>query len=162
MINWFKKKTPRTWTFGNKPDVKWFATNKSKLDMTTFCKIALTQVLNIENVELIVVTNDKMITRFDSNDIEMQALLQGYPEKHQYRLTLHSRIGMASLCSIVCHELIHLKQYEKGELKLVSGGAMWKGKFYEKETPYMERPWEKEANCDMYKLEKKVKELYYE
>lgn len=162
MINWFKKKTPRQWTFGDKPFVLWGASNKCNYDMTTFVKIALTQVLGIINVDLTIVTNDRLISNFDSNDIEMQALLQGEPEKHRYRLILHSRIGVASLASIVCHELIHLKQYEKGELKLVKGGAKWKDKFYEKTTPYMDRPWEKEANGNMYKLEKQVKELYYE
>lgn len=162
MINWFKKKTPRTWKFGDNPKVHWLATNRSKYDMTTFCKIILTQLLKIEDVELVVLTNDKVISKFDSSDIEMQALLQGVPERHQYRLTLHSRINQSMLTAIICHEMIHLKQYEKGELKLVHGGATWNGKFYEKGTPYFDRPWEIEANDKMYELEKDALKLYYE
>lgn len=158
----FKKKTPREWTFGEQPVVHWMSKNKAKQNMEIFCKIALTQILNIADVELIVVTNDKMITRFDSSDIEMQALLQGIPESKKYRLTLHSKISPSNLSRIVCHELIHLKQYVVGDLRLVEGGAMWKGRFYKKETPYMERPWEIEANAEMNKLEKKVNDLYYE
>lgn len=158
----FKKKTPREWTFGEQPVVHWIVSNKVKQDMLTFCKIALTQILKIENVELVVVTNDKMISRFDSSDIEMQAILQGVPEEHRYRLTLHSRISPSMIPVIVCHELIHLKQYEKGELRIVEGGAKWNGKFYEKDTPYAKRPWEIEANADMYKLERQINKLYYE
>ena len=92
--------------------------------MTVFCKLALTQILNIKDVMLTIVTKDDLITHFDSDNLEFQALLQGHSELHQYRLVLHSRIYPGELAQIICHELIHLKQYEKGELKLVKGGAM--------------------------------------
>ena len=158
----FKKKTPREWTFGDKPIVIWAATNRVKFDMGTMVKLILTQILGLEDIELVVITNDRAISKFDSNDLEFQAVLQADPEKHKYRLTYHSKAGAANILSILCHEMIHLKQYDKGELKLVKGGAIWKGQFYGKETPYFDRPWEIEANADMYKIEKKVKELYYE
>lgn len=158
----FKKKIPREWTFGDKPSVIWAATNNVKLDMLTATKIILSEILKISNVDLVVVTNDKAISKFDSNDLEFQAMLQADPEKHKYRLTYHSRAGAANMLSILCHEMVHLKQYDKGELKLVKGGAMWKGQFYDKDTPYFDRPWEREANAEMGKIEKKVKELYYE
>lgn len=162
MINWFKKKTPREWTFGEKPSVIWAATNKVKLDMLTATKIILTEILKVPNIDLVVITNDRAISKFDSNNLEFQAILQADPEKHKYRLTYHSRTGAADMLMILCHEMVHLKQYDKGELKLVKGGAEWKGKFYEKETPYFDRPWEREANIEMRKIEKQVKELYYE
>lgn len=162
MINWFKKKTPKEWTFGDKPTVTWAAKNKVKFDMTTMAKLILTQILGLENIDLVVITNDRAITRFDTNDLELQAILQADADRHRYRLTYHSKVGTANILPILCHEMIHLKQYDKGELKLVKGGAMWKGVFYDKETPYFERPWEIEANDDMRKIEKKVKELYYE
>ena len=161
-MGWLKKKTPREWTFGDKPTVLWYATNKTKFDMTTMAKLILTQILGLENIELVVITKDSAISKYDSADLEMQAILQAVPEQHRYKLTYHSRVSASSMLSILCHEMIHLKQYDKGELKLVKGGAMWKGEFYDKETPYFERPWEEEANAEMYKLEKKVKELYYE
>lgn len=159
----FKKKTPREWTFGDKPYVLWGAKNTVKYgDMTTFIKIALTQIQGINDISLVVINNDKMISKFNSNDIEMQAILQAIPEKHQYKLIIHSRVGAGSIASIVCHEIIHLTQYERGDLRQVKDGVMWKGKFYSEDIPYMERPWEQEANGNMYKLEKKVKDLYYE
>lgn len=158
----FKKKTPREWKFGEKPSVTWAAKNKVKLDMITVTKIILTEILKVPDVNLVVITNDKVISKFDSNDLEFQAMLQAEPEKHNYRLTYHSKTGAADMLSILCHEMVHLKQYDKGELKLVKGGATWKGQFYDKDTPYFDRPWEKEANSEMGKIEKKVKELYYE
>lgn len=158
----FKKKTPKEWKFGKKPSVTWAATNKVKLDMAVASKIILTEILNVPNIDLTVITNDRLISNFDSNNLEFQAVLQAEPERHKYRLTYHSRTGAADMLSILCHEMVHLKQYDKGELKLVKGGAMWKGQFYDKDTPYFDRPWEREANAEMGKIEKKVKELYYE
>lgn len=158
----FKKKTPKEWVFGNKPVVTWAAKNNVKFDMTTMTKIILTQILGLEDIDLVVITNDKAITKFDTNDLELQAILQADPDRHRYRLTYHSRVGAANMLPILCHEMIHLKQHDKGELKLVKGGAIWKGTFYDKEIPYFERPWEIEANDNMTKIEKKAKELYYE
>ena len=92
--------------------------------MAVATKIILTEILNVPNVDLTVITNDRLISNFDSNNLEFQAILQAEPERHKYRLTYHSRAGAASMLSILCHEMVHLKQYDKGELKLVKGGAM--------------------------------------
>jgi hypothetical protein len=53
------------------------------------------------------------------------------------------------LIATIVHEMIHVKQYARKELRNVNGRTMWKTKDYS-DVNYMDTPWEKEA----YKLEK--------
>lgn len=157
----FSKKKSRKWEFEKLPVVDWKATNKCKYDMTTICKLILTQILKIENVSLLVVTDDKMVKRFDTSDIEMQAVLQGYPQLKKYILYLRKNMS-EDLLTTICHEMVHLKQYYDGKLRLDGTTFYWNGEYYSKPIPYMDRPWEKEAFAKMYDIEKEVKKLYYE
>lgn len=52
----------------------------------------------------------------------------------------------------ICHELIHVKQFIEGRLKVVQGGIEWEGEYYPTSVPYEERPWEIEAES----MERKV------
>lgn len=46
----------------------------------------------------------------------------------------------------LCHEMTHVKQMARGQLKqLENGSMMWCGKKYSKNTPYLDAPWELEA-----------------
>ena len=157
----FAKKQPKEWTFGPKPVVNWQATNKVKYDMTTICKLILTQILNIKDIELIVVTNDSQVKIFDTPDFELQAMLIGYPNLNKYSLILRSNIGAASILSVVCHEMVHLDQYNRGDLELKGKTFKWKGKEYAGEVPYFQRPWEIEATKKQKEIENKVKKLYF-
>ena len=68
-----------------------------------------------------------------------------------FTLTLQKGMGLFDLVSTICHEMIHLKQYAKRELRNVNGKTMWKSKDHTN-TLYDDAPWEKEA----YKLEGKL------
>ena len=157
----FKKKVPRKWEFGPKPIVDWRATIKSKYDLVTICKIILTQILNICDIKLTVYTNDNFVSRFDTKDLEIKAILQGFPDLKEYILYLKSSVGPYEILDIIYHEMVHLKQYNNGSLKLNGAVFTWKGQEY-KDIPYWDRPWEKEAKTEQYKIQKEVKKLYYE
>lgn len=159
---WFSKKTPKQWTFGSKPVVNWNPTFKTKYDMVTVCKIILTEILGIEDIELSIDVNDSQIKIFDTPDFELKAMMTGYPKLKKYNLLLRSDIGAASVLPIVCHEMIHLKQMYNGQLQIVNKSFKWKGKDYPNSMPYFDRPWEMEAVQEQRKIENKVKELYYE
>lgn len=46
----------------------------------------------------------------------------------------------------LAHEMVHVKQMAKGQLRTVKTGAnTWAGKRYSKDTNYLDRPWEVEA-----------------
>lgn len=158
----FSKKTPKKWTFGPKPIVNWNTTIKTKYDMVTVCKIILTEILGIKDIELTVVTNDTQIKIFDTPDFELKAMLIGQRQLKNYTLLLRSDIGAANVLSIVCHEMWHLKQMYAGQLEIIGKNFKWKGKDYPGSMPYFDRPWEKEAVKEQKEIEKKVKELYFE
>ena len=64
----------------------------------------------------------------------------------------------ASLYTFVetlCHECVHIKQYERNEIKEVRGKTMWKG-INHNDTPYSKQPWEKEA----FGLQKELAKTY--
>jgi hypothetical protein len=79
--------------------------------MEIICKLILTQILKIEDVELTVANNDSQIKIFDTDDFELQAMLIKTVEKNKYILLIRSNVNSSSILPIVCHEMIHLKQY---------------------------------------------------
>ena len=85
--------------------------------METVCKIILTEILNLPLVELHVVTADNVVKKFDTEDTEMQAILSGYPSMHKYVLHLRGHL-QTDILETICHEMVHLKQYETGQLRL--------------------------------------------
>jgi len=68
-----------------------------------------------------------------------------------FTITLRKGLGLFELISTICHEMVHLKQYARRELRNVNGNTMWKKKAYNN-IDYWDAPWEKEA----YKLEGKL------
>lgn len=54
---------------------------------------------------------------------------------------LHSHIYLG----ILAHEMVHAKQYLKGELSEKKDFQLWKGKKIAAELPYVKQPWELEA-----------------
>ena len=73
--------------------------------MVIICKLILTQILNIDDVELNIVNNDSQIKIFDTPDFKLEAMLIGYPNSKQYTLFLRSDILSSNVLSIVCHEM---------------------------------------------------------
>lgn len=64
---------------------------------------------------------------------------------------LVTKHGLREFITAVCHEMVHVKQYVRGELKYKNGKELWKGRDCT-DMEYMEQPWEKEA----YKLQDKL------
>lgn len=63
---------------------------------------------------------------------------------------------------VIAHELIHLKQYNSGELKYDNKVLTWKSKTYSPyELPYGERPWEIDADDKGYELAQLIKQKLY-
>lgn len=70
-----------------------------------------------------------------------------------FELEIKRNLGFHDLVTTVCHEMIHVKQYYRKELKaLFGGGSTWYGK--ESNEDYENLPWEIEA----HKLEKSLAE----
>lgn len=72
-------------------------------------------------------------------------------DNREYTITIKKGLGLFDLVSTICHEMVHLKQYVKKELREKDGVQMWKKKSY-KNVSYMDAPWEKEA----FRVEKRL------
>jgi len=51
----------------------------------------------------------------------------------------------ADLGSTLAHEMVHVKQFAKGQFQIVDGKHFWMGKRITKRTKYLDQPWEVEA-----------------
>lgn len=70
-----------------------------------------------------------------------------------FKLTLKKGLSVYELISTICHEMVHVKQYARKELRWCNThyNVMWK-KSVHNNTAYDDQPWEKEA----YKLEHRL------
>jgi hypothetical protein len=65
-----------------------------------------------------------------------------------FELEIHSKMKLRKLLETVCHEMVHVKQYARGEL--YEGQRVnkhrWQGKWIDKDPDYWDQPWEIEAH----------------
>ena len=117
----------------------------------------LAQVLEIsEEAELTLMYNDNLLKQLSKGDIEYSALLQN-PISNKYVLFVKSDVG--GLQIIICHEMVHLKQYDSGKLKMSPDykTVWWNGEKFDATLDYIEREWENEAFSLQNKLWRKFK-----
>lgn len=117
----------------------------------------LAEELNIkEDVELMVVYNNALLEKLSVGDIEYEAMLQKILPNNY---VLHVKEDVSGLQYILCHEMVHLSQYERGDLEVSSDyrTVTWKGEVYTNDYPYNTREWEEEAFGLQNKLWKKFK-----
>lgn len=82
----------------------------------------LAQILEIhEEAELTLMYNDKLLNQLSKRDVEYSALLQN-PIPNKYILFVKS--DARGLHMIICHEMVHLQQYNSGKLKMDSNNRI--------------------------------------
>lgn len=105
----------------------------------------LASVLKISSeAELTIAYNDRLLEQLSKGDVEYLALLQN-PFKNQYVLFVRSDIS--GLQTIICHEMVHLQQYDAGKLKMSQDckTVWWNGEKFDATSEYSSREWEDEA-----------------
>jgi len=66
--------------------------------------------------------------------------------KRRVNITIDAHIHPDLLLQTVAHEMVHAKQYIKGELSVSKKGyCLWKNKTVDADLPYHKEPWEVEA-----------------
>lgn len=65
----------------------------------------------------------------------------------EFYIRVDSRLPLKTMLSTVAHELVHVKQFSKGELydSTVKGKTRWLGKWMKRTPDYYDLPWEIEA-----------------
>lgn len=108
-------------------------------------------------MDLYISYNNDVCDHYSTDEIKIDALLNKIKD-HTYNLIIRE---YANLKTIIPHEMIHLHQYEAGDLKInkFENNIIfeYKGKEYNPDTPYKDRPWEQEAHDLDNKLYKKYK-----
>ena len=65
-----------------------------------------------------------------------------------FELEIHSRMRLRKILETICHEMVHVKQYARGEL--YEGSRIpkhrWQGKWISNNVDYWDQPWEIEAH----------------
>ena len=153
------KKEINTFTF---PDT-FKVTNyikSSNVDIDTLIKIVGNKILKYDTAHIIINYDDKILNRFSQGDFKLDAILNKTPIDHTYNLIIRTN-SENSLELILCHEMIHFDQYERGDLQIEGGKAIYLGKEYDSEMPYDLRPWEQIAKKEQYDVWKKFKKMYY-
>ena len=54
-------------------------------------------------------------------------------------------LNRAEAIEVISHEIVHIQQYQSGELVYENGEVKWQGEVYTLEEEYERRPWEREA-----------------
>lgn len=121
-------------------------TNNTKSDTTINI---ICQILKVKNVTIIVVPI--------VNEEEKQML--GYIQKRGdiYLMRIQDNLTDDLLLETFAHELVHLYQFESGDLERLSYGIRYKEFTYSWESKYWDRKFEKEA----FENEFRLKNEYY-
>lgn len=66
----------------------------------------------------------------------------------EFELEIAKNTDLRTLLTTVAHEMVHVKQYARGELfeNVRLGMHRWQGKYLKKDPDYYDQPWEIEAH----------------
>ena len=116
--------------------------------------------LGVNDIEIVVIRNDSLLRRYSNNLWTVSAICHKAPPPlvNHYTLCVSGNPEKA-MPLLLCHEAIHLAQFNRGdlELNLEAKEFTWKGRKYSNNVEYKSRPWEIEAFSNESKLLVKVK-----
>lgn len=121
-------------------------TQKLCKDIAQFCAEKLMGKRLSNNIELHI----QFVEHLDKYDTSDGDCMWDDDESRPREFTIRIRNGLSLSKKLrtVCHEMVHVKQYAKGEMKQMWRPARttkWRGKYYSDELNYWEQPWEIDA-----------------
>jgi hypothetical protein len=129
--------------------------------MDTIVSVGL-DVLNVNNCNIVIKSMDDNIKNrfFNQNGLNLQAAVVGTNDMYDIFI---DNINKSETITVLSHELVHLKQYNSGDLNVVGGGiVIWKGnKINVLDIPYEQRPWEIEAFNKQGDVASKIIKIIY-
>lgn len=137
-------------------EIKNYLKSPKRFNIEELIEFAIKE-LNIKHIkEIKLMYNDRLLDKL-SQDVEFSALLYSPVTNHYI---LYVREGVISQY-VLCHELIHLQQYDRGDLKINKDFTKiyWKGEVFDNSIQYDQREWEIEAFSKQNKLWRKFKQM---
>lgn len=112
-------------------------------------KMLIEACIKLYAKELKIDKNDFTLIVFSSKDIVQDHGANGMASPitdKLYSMVLSSRIDSEKLIEVVAHEMVHIKQFAKGQLKRKGRQTFWMGKRYVRsKVNYYDHPWEHDA-----------------
>jgi hypothetical protein len=111
--------------------------NKTKRDIAYNVVYFMLQKLlpRLRNIEIEV--------KFSKMDDDAVGYCMMLDNNREYQLEISKDLNIKELVMTICHEMVHVKQYVRNEMK--EGQMVWKKKPIASDTKYYDLPWEKEA-----------------
>jgi len=107
-----------------------------------FCEELIPNKRIRNNCYTVIIFNDK-ITEFGSAEIVAYNTLK---KAREFKIEIHPGIGVRNIFETLAHEMVHVRQLAKGQMKFLPDQArVWMGKRYSKKTHYLDQPWELDA-----------------
>lgn len=135
-------KERNTFEFPDTFKVECLIESPKQYDVEDLVKIIGNKILGHDKANIIIQYNNKLLDKFSTEDCKLQALLDKSLIPHTYNLLLRTNIN--NLDTIICHEMKHFDQYEKGDLEIIKDNNMlsfmYKGIKYDSSTDYFNRP----------------------
>lgn len=121
------------------------ATNKQIADAVYFYAEYLMSDRLLKNLEVEIVLEDNLIKNEGDQAYCVDISTSG--PARDFEITVDAGMSKRALLIAIAHEMVHVKQYARGELKYLSSKKLqrFQGKVYNPEFMYWERPWEIEA-----------------
>lgn len=127
--------------------------NNKRYDINKLIEFIVEHYFKHEDIILSISYNDNLCDHFSTDDVKLDAILDKTQMPKHYNLVMRE---YAPVREVICHEMVHLDQYERGDLSINKFEDKiyfnWKGEDFDPSTPYDKRPWEEEA----YKLQSKL------
>ena len=127
------------------------------VDFEDLIKTICHDIFGYSDLRIMVFNNHKLLKKLSKDDFELLALLDN-PAPHIYNIMVNTDNPSRD---VICHELIHLDQYERGDLSRSKDykTITWKGEEFTKDLDYSDREWEHEAFGNSRKLWKQYKKI---
>lgn len=111
--------------------------------------------LGMQGVSVTIAVNKRLMQRLSRGEVETEAVLTPMAMPHTY--VLHTKSSRPPGL-LLCHESVHVAQYESGRLRKDGDTMIWEGNTYDNSVPYEQRPWEIEA----FEMQKEIARAYRE
>lgn len=89
--------------------------NNKRYDINKLIEFIVEHYFKHEDIILSISYNDNLCDHFSTKDVKLEAILDKTPMHKHYNLVMRE---YAPVREVICHEMVHLDQYERGDLSI--------------------------------------------